>query len=239
MSIFKTRQPLVLLGLSIALFSCASNEIGQSKDVNQETIYQQYFMEYDAGEDECKMTAQFRFAGEDGTTLELNSPSKFECDGIAAKVDSGGFSGAYYRIHIPAKKTLGTHQLSFTDFNKKVYQNEFVMDSFYLANVPAVVDRAAPALVYFKAPVLQGDDYIELESDGTDSSFSINYHANDKNGYITIPAKELQRQNKNEFSVVATLYRKIPLQQQTKEGGLISIMQRTKPAKITISNPAQ
>lgn len=235
----KPNQQLAFVASLTLLVSCASNEIGQSKDVNQETIYQQYLVEYDASENECKMTAQFRFAGEDGTTLELNNPSKFECDGIAAKVDSGGFAGAYYRINIPAKKHLGTHQLSFTDFNKKVYQNEFVMDSFYLANVPAVVDRAAPALVYFKAPVLKGDDYIELASEGTDSSFSVTYHTNDKNGYITIPAKELQRQKKNEFSVVATLYRKIPLQQLTKEGGSINTIQTTKPTKITISNPAQ
>lgn len=239
MTTFKTRQQLTFLAFAIVLFSCASNEIGQSKDVNQESIYQQYSIAHNEGEDKCEITAQFRFAGEDGTTLELNKPSKFEFDGNEIKVDSGGFAGAYYRINIPGKKYLGTHRLLFTDYNNRAYQNEFVLDSFYLKDVPAVVDRAAPALIHFKAPALQGGDYIELESEGTDSSFSFSYQSTDKNGYITIPVKELQRQKQSEFSIIATLYRKLPLQQQTKEGGTITTTQTTKPVKVIISNPVQ
>ncbi len=239
MPIFKTWQLLTFSSAAIVLFSCASNEIGQSKDVNQETIYQQYGIAHIEGEDKCEITAQFRFAGEDGTTLELNEPSKFEFDGYETKVDSGGFAGAYYRINIPGKKYLGTHKLLFTDFNKKAYENEFVLDSFYLKDVPAVVDRSAPVLIHFKAPALQADDYVELESEGTDSSFSFSYQATDKKGYITIPVKELQRQKQSEFKIIATLYRKLPLQQQTKEGGIITTTQTTKPVKITISNPVQ
>lgn len=53
----------------VFIHSCASNEIGHSKDVNQDEINQGYFIEYDEATDKTEITAFFRFAGANGTTL--------------------------------------------------------------------------------------------------------------------------------------------------------------------------
>ncbi len=49
--------------------SCSSNEIGNSKDVAQDKIFQQYKVEYKEGDNQLSCRAQFRFAGRNGTTL--------------------------------------------------------------------------------------------------------------------------------------------------------------------------
>lgn len=224
--------------VAILLGSCASNEIGQSKDVNQETIYQEYQFAYNESDKEAGLFSQFRFAGENGTTLILNSPSKIEYNGVTLGVDSNGFAGAFYYANIPLAKVIGRHSVVFTDYNNKKYENHFSVDSFYLTDVPATISKRAPALIKFKAPALGGDDYIELESEGTDSSFSVTYKAGEKATCITIPASELQRQKKDELFVKPTLYRKMGLQQQAKEGGKITTKQTLKPVKLQLVEEA-
>ena len=238
MNIHQRYRFISFFSAAVLLASCASNEIGQSKDVNPETIYQQYRLEYNENEKGAEMIAQFRFAGENGTTLVLTGPSKFEYDGAAVVVDSSNFGGAFYRATVPWEKLIGKHTLLFEDIDKKKYENSFLVDSFRVADVPQSVSRRVPALIKFKAPVLQGEDYIELTSDGTDSSFTVKQVAGEKGDYITIPVEQLQRQKKNEFFLIATLYRKFNLQNQTKEGGAITTTQKTKPIKIQLKEEA-
>ena len=83
---------------------------------------------------------------------------------------------------------------------------------------------------------MQGDDYIEVGTSNTDSSFSVTHSATDAGNFITIPAKELQRQKVKELTLEATLYRRIPLQQNTSEGGSISIRYALKPIKIKLAD---
>jgi hypothetical protein len=227
-------QFATIFAIAFLLASCSSNEIGLSKDVNQETIYQEYRLEYGAQEKEALLFAQFRFAGENGTTLVLTAPAQLEYNGSVLKVDSNGFSGAYYSSAVPLKKVIGLHTLVFTDGEKRKYTNSFTIDSFSVGPVPATVSKYAPALLPFKAPALHGEDYIELNSEGTDSSFSVKYTVNEKGNYITIPVSELQRQKGNELLLVPTLYRKFKLQQQTKEGGEITTVQTLLPIKLTL-----
>ena len=220
--------------LMVLTGSCASNEIGESRDVNQETIYQQYRVEYDENDKKASLFAQFRFAGEKGTTLILSDPSKLEFNTAVVKVDSSDFSGAFYRLEFPREKVMGRHTLVYTDLNQKKYENTFSIDSFYLLDVPATISKKAPALIRFKAPALQQDDYIELDSEGTDSSFSVKKTSANPGEYITIPVAELQRQTKSEIWVVPTLYRTTRLQQQTKEGGEIITRQTLRPVQLKL-----
>jgi len=225
---------LVSISLLLTLGSCASNEIGQSQDVKQETIYQQYDITYDENDNKTELVAQFRFAGVNGTTLVLNKPSKFELDGIELKVDSNDFSGAFYKTEIPGNSSFGKHQLLFTDIDKKKFENGFTIEPFRLSNVPLVVNRQAAATIQFEAPPLQADDYVEIGSDNTDSSFTIRHLATDSGSSIIIPVEQLQRQKGATFSISAMLYRKVALGQQSKEGGHIKIIQLTKPVAVKI-----
>ncbi len=228
------KQFIGFFAIVFLLTSCSSNEIGQSKDVNQETIYQEYRLAYNETEKEASLFAQFRFAGENGTTLELNNPAKLEYNGTVLKVDSNNFAGAFYNTAVPLKKLIGQHKIVFTDGEKRTYENSFTIDSFYIRAITDAISKSAPALIKFRAPALEGEDYIELNSEGTDSSFTVKFTAAEKEDYITIPVSELQRQKGNELVVVPTLYRKIKLQQQTKEGGEITTIQTLQPVKLKL-----
>ncbi len=233
---FLTKSFRIVPFVSVLLMigSCASNEIGQSRDVNQQTVYQQYDVQYDEAGNTATLTAWFRFAGVNGTTLVLNEPSRFECDGETIKVDSSEFSGAFYKTVLQADRSLGRHRLVFTDIDKKRYENEFSLDRFQLEQVPASIRRADSVNIFFEGPALEGKDYIELTTDNTDSAFNLTHLATDQGNYITIPAAQLQRQKGKAFSLYATLYRERPLLRQTKEGGLISTRQSTRPVSIAI-----
>lgn len=230
----KTKLTSAMFFLPFLLTHCASNEIGQSRDVNQEAIYQQYHVECDMAAGTAYIMAQFRFAGENGTTLVLSNPSKLEYNGMQLLVDSNGISGAFYRKNLSLQEVWGTQQLEYTDFNKTSYKNNFWIDSFYLYPVNEPISRLVPAHLYFKAPKLNPDDYIEVSSIGTDSSFTIMYNADNAENFISIPVEELQRQKQTELNLTATLYRRLPLQQQSREGGAITIVQSVLPVLILL-----
>ncbi len=237
MTVIKNYLPVVCLSLSFVFASCSSSEIGESKDVNQETIYQDYRINYTEGEndDKVEVWAQFRFAGDKGTTLALTKPSGISFDGTAIKVDSNSYSGAFYRINLPAKKFFTTHHFAFTDISNKKMENDFSFDNFRLVNVPATAAATQLLNISFETTALQGDDYIELKTIDTDSSFMVKHLAADSGNIIIIPVKELKRQKGKALSLSASIYRKISLQQQTKEGGKIVIIHSLKPVKIALS----
>ena len=56
----------------------------------------------------------------------------------------------------------------------------------------------------------------------------------DKGNFITIPAEELRRQKVKALTLEATLYRSIPLQQSTGEGGKMTLRYTLKPVKIKL-----
>jgi len=71
-----------------SLLACTSNEIGNSKDVNPDTIWFDYRISGEEGKEEVTTMLQFRFGGENGTTLVLNEPAGVELDGARIKGDS-------------------------------------------------------------------------------------------------------------------------------------------------------
>ncbi|MEP6677542.1 MAG: hypothetical protein ABJA78_20440, partial [Ferruginibacter sp.] len=85
----------LLTVIIISAASCSSDEIGNSKDVSPDTIYQQYSITYNESESSADIFVQFRFGGSKGTTLVLNEPSSIQFDGTMIKVDSGGYKGAW------------------------------------------------------------------------------------------------------------------------------------------------
>lgn len=233
---FKNKILPVLIPFVVTFTACSSNEIGESKDVAQDKIYQSYTVNYFEQNNKLTIFAQFRFAGPNGTTLVLNKPSEVSFDNNILKVDSSTGRGSFYFYNpqSPANDFYGKHQFTFTDINSKKLENSFSFDSFTLINIPAAVTKNQPFNLNFETTALQGDDYIEVGASNTDSSFSVTHNAADAGNFITIPAKELQRQKGKELTLEATLYRKIPLQQSKIEGGKIEISYSLKPVKIKL-----
>ncbi|MES2429668.1 MAG: hypothetical protein V4556_01950 [Bacteroidota bacterium] len=214
--------------------SC-TNEIGNSKDVAQDKIYQNYDVKYVEGNDQVEISAQFRFAGKNGTTLVLDSPSRFEIDSNLIKVDSNTYRGAYYETQRPASVFGRNHSVHFTDINNKKYTNEIAFDEFTLDNVPESALKSQPLNIGFKNAILNENDYIEITSVDSDSSFSITHSYKENSSSILIPAAQLQRQKAKKLTLSATLYRMVPLKHITLEGGMMSVTHTLKPVTIKLN----
>ena len=232
MNFLKTTT-LLLIASSI-FAACTSNEIGESKDVAQDKIYQSHAVNYTEGNETAEVFSQFRFAGRNGTTLVLSQPSQLKFDGETIKVDSGDYSGAYYKILKPASGFYGKHSFTFTTTDNKTYTNSFSFDGFKLVNVPATASKTKDLLIPFEAPPLKGDDYISIYAVNTDSTFNISHNYADGNA-VKIPVEYLKKQKGNELTLEASITRKPNLQQATPEGGHLIIEHRLKPVKITLT----
>ena len=81
-------------------YGCSNSEIGESKDVAQETIFQQYSIRYNEGDEKATLNAKFRFAGINGTTLVLSKPSSIQFDNITLAVDSNDIEDSNSMQHM-------------------------------------------------------------------------------------------------------------------------------------------
>lgn len=221
--------------LAAAFNACTSNEIGESKDVAQDKIYQTYSVSYTEGDAAAELYSQFRFAGRNGTTLVLSSPSQVAFDGEQIKADSGDYSGAFYKVSKPAAGFYGKHSFVFTTTEHKTYTNSFSFDGFKLVNVPATASKKQDLLLPFETTALKGDDYINVRSVNTDSSFDVSHNYADGNA-VKIPAEYLKKQKGNSITLEAAITRKPPLQQVTPEGGSMEIEYRLKPVTIKLTD---
>src|SRR4026208_2066694 len=97
------------------LFSCTSNEIGNSKDVNPDAVFFDYKIWAEETREDVTVNLQYRMGGKNGTTLVLDAPSKVLFDGEELELDSAKVTGAYYELQRPFASFAGKHTISFTD----------------------------------------------------------------------------------------------------------------------------
>lgn len=214
--------------------SCTSNEIGNSRDVTQDKIYQSYSIDYTEGDPVAKVFCQFRFAGSNGTTLILSQPSQVQFDAELIKADSSDYSGAYYKLNKSIDGFWGNHSFTFTDTHNKTFTNRFSFDECKLVNIPATASKAKDLMLPFKTPALQIDEYINVAAVNSDSTFSISHSYKDGNSII-IPAEYLKKQKGTTLILEASIFRKPALQQTTTESGVMVIKYRLRPVKITLT----
>jgi hypothetical protein len=226
----------LVFGICVLLFvaACTSNEIGNSKDVAQDKIYQEYTLLYNEGDETVIASAVFRFAGVNGTTLVLNKPAKIELDNEELKVDSNHFRGAYYEVSKVSSQWMRKHEWKFTDINGKVFSNEFSFDEFGWDNIPASVSKKQDLQLNFKTTELGAGDYIEISTVDNDSSFTITQQEFVKPFTVIIPAAQLQQQKTSSIKIEATRVQKVKLQQLTYEGGEFTTRYSLKPISIQL-----
>ena len=203
---------------TLIFFSCSSNEVGNAKDVNPESIYFEYKVWGDEGNDDITVMLQYRFAGKNGTTLVLENPSKVELDGDSIKVDSSNMDGAYYEIIKPAKDFVGKHTITFTNLENKQYKEDFDFKPISLrTRIPNEVKRGD---LTFDIDGLEPLDYVRvLLTDTSFESRDINWVDTVKNGRVTISAEDLK--NVMNGPIHLELIKEIdkPIKNGTKEGG--------------------
>jgi hypothetical protein len=215
---------IAFLFLSCIIFfvSCTSNEIGNSKDVNPESIYFDYRVWGDEESGDITVKLQYRFAGRNGTTLLLEDPAKVELDGVAIKADSSKMSGAYYELTLPVKEFAGKHTILFTDINGKEYKEEFSFQPISLrTNVPPVISRGD--LVFDLDGLAPRDYVVVMLSDTASFSEGISRIDTVKNGHILITKEELERLKNGPIQFEISKDDEKRIKNGTREGGKLSI----------------
>lgn len=212
---------ILISTLTFSFISCTSNEVGNSKDVNPESIYFDYKVWGEEGDDDVTVKLQYRFAGANGTTLVLDEPAKVELDGDVIKADSSAMSGAYYEILKPVKDFTGKHLIIFTDLNKKQYKEEFDFQPISLrTEIPNEVNRAD---LVFDLNGLDPLDYVRVVlMDTAFHSEDINQIDTVKNGRIIIKADDLKKVVNGPVHLELTKETDKPVKNGTKKGGNLS-----------------
>ncbi len=213
----------LILTFVLFLFSCTSNEIGNSKDVNPDAVFFDYTVLADEGGENVTVNLQYRMGGKNGTTLVLQDPSKVLLDGEQLKVDSAKVTGAYYEVQKPIASFSGKHTISFTDLNKKEYTEEFEFAPFTLEpNVPALLERCD---LVFTFKGLESVDVLSVTL--TDTSFQSTDITNDtdtvRNCRLVIASHRLSALVNGPINL--QLYKEVdkPIKNATKEGGKLHI----------------
>lgn len=210
--------------LIFILLSCTNNtEIGSGKDVDPESIYYDYRVWAEEGKDDVTVMLQYRFGGEDGTTLVMEEPGKVVLDGVELTADSARLTGAFYEMVKPVKEFLGPHTIVFTDRNKKEHREEFQFQPFTLAAEFPEKLKKEPFTVKLKdfpsAPTT-----IQLTM--TDTSFAskdVNEEILIERGEIRIDSNKLKKLTTGPVSFEIFWDNERPVKNASKEGGRLLI----------------
>jgi hypothetical protein len=213
----------LMLAVTIFAFSCKEEEVGNSTDVNPETIFFDYKISGEEGRDYVTCMIQYRYGGDDGTTLVLAEPSKVELDGEELKVDSAKYTGAYYEVQKPLAQFAGQHTITFTDAAKKQYKEEFRFQPLSLRDeLPEKVKRDSFSIYLnevepgtrvryvLTGTAFQSDDINEVQKMSGD-------------GRIILTKAEMEKLKPGPVTLLLTLEEERPVKKGTKEGGRISI----------------
>jgi hypothetical protein len=203
-------------------FSCTSNEIGNSKDVNPDAVYFDYRIYGDEKDENMTVYLQYRMGGKNGTTLVLNEPAKVKLDGEEIKADSAKLSGAFYEVEKSRKSFEGKHEIIFTDLNNKEHKEEFSFTPLKLrTNIPAVINRGDLA---FDFDGVEQNEYIRVVA--IDTSFhsrDINEIDTVSNGRIVIKADHLKNIVNGHITLQFSKELEKALKNGMREGGRISV----------------
>ncbi len=213
---------LSLTSFLLIFISCNSNEIGKEKDVDPESIYFDYQVRGEEGDDHVTVLLQYRFAGENGTTLTIDEPGKVELDGEVIKVDSSKMTGAYYELQRPVSTFEGKHRISFTNRDGKKYTEEFVFGTLSLT--PSVPDSIKRGSIVFQVNGLAESDRVRVLM--TDTSFTgegINRLETIRDGQIVISEADLSGLANGPVQLQLIKETEKDVKNGTTEGGRISI----------------
>lgn len=205
----------------INLVSCKSNETGNAKDVNPETIYFDYQVSGDAGNDYVTVKLQYRFAGPNGTTLLLEAPSQVTLDGTVIPADSSKMNGTYYEVMLPAASFNGRHRIVFTGPDEKTYAEEFVFTAFGVrSGLPDTLTRGDWEL---ELDGVQPADRVEVML--TDTAFGsdgITRVDTLREGKLLIRESDLNQLASGPITLLLSRETDRPVKNGTREGGRIT-----------------
>jgi len=165
----RTFMSIVLLGL--LLVSCKSNETSDSDKVAQSEIYQSYFVEYDASQNEFEASASFRFGGENGTTLRLVDKSNIAYNNSPMNAQTSGWTGTSYVYK--RNGTVGVeHTFLYVNNDKESFKNTIpLMLAEPILKNPAISKSKGVVISWTGMPLSSKDKIEILISDSSQTHY--------------------------------------------------------------------
>ncbi|MEI2756451.1 MAG: hypothetical protein V9F46_08330 [Chitinophagaceae bacterium] len=215
-----------LFFLSIAsffLFSCNDAEIGSANDVEADAVFFDYRISGEAGNPEVTALLQYRFGGENGTTLTIDKPGSVSIDGETIKVDSTRITGAYYELQKPVETFTGNHFIEFINQKGKKYKEEFTFQPFSFAEaIHDTIHNGALSLPLLG--VKDGDRIQVVISDTVFGSNGIEHELAVKGGRIIINKEDLSKLASGPVNMELVKENNRPILNGTPEGGKLVII---------------
>jgi len=127
-----------LSSLSFLLISC-STATDKCTNVNQARIHQSYSVDYDQEKNKTSVSAQVRFGGSSGTTLENDGKCKFEHNLYSLSINS--FLGTSYEA---SRTGLDLdHTFTFTNNEGQTYSNSASILAIAFSSPPTFISKAS------------------------------------------------------------------------------------------------
>lgn len=200
--------------------SCA-NKKQNGNDVNPESIYFDYKITANEGDDNFTVMLQYR-DGESGDAFSIKENGKVMLDDEPFPEDSTKMTGAFYEMYKPVDGFSGKHSIVFTDLNKKEYKEEFNFSPVVLKTF--VADTILRNELVFEFGGLDSEDYIRVLM--TDTSFfnnGINRVDIVKNGRLIISKADLENLANGPIQLEFIREHDSPVKNGTNEGGRLQV----------------
>ncbi|HRH61193.1 MAG TPA: hypothetical protein PL045_11515, partial [Chitinophagaceae bacterium] len=186
-----------------------------------------YLVTADNEQDSISFRAQFRFAGENGTTLVLSSPGYISFDGMEVPADSSKYEGAYYEKHFHKDGFAGNHSIIYTDLNGNQHKEEFKFHKITCSEDFAAVSKKKNWVIHLSG----ADEADKVDVSISDTSLSNNaIELKDVQAAkpITISADQLKELKTGPLEIEIKQTKEIPLKNATQEGGTFQLFYHIK-----------
>lgn len=215
-----------------ALTACQSNETGNSGDVAQDQVYRKYEIDINEESSTATASADFRFAGENGTTLRLSSPAKITANGVELIEGKLLFGGVYYRTETNVPAGGNKVELVYTNQDEEVLSETYeggkatftgLSDTFYLGRnvmIPFTFSGGDPA-----------DNFELYISDGEDRNLSF-YASSNTEKYFEVPGSATDTLAQGTLRLRIVSHKRKNLDNHSTLGGTASFSCTYKPVNV-------
>jgi len=134
------KQLLTGLMAAVLLAACTDND-RRAPGPPPGAVFLDCRVSGEEGKEAVTCLAQVREGGREGRPLELPPPASVALDGVPLPGDSGGISGTFYEIMVPAEDFGGLHRLVFNDPAGKSHETIFSWAPFRMEELPGPLRR--------------------------------------------------------------------------------------------------
>ena len=151
----------------IILSACIDSPVNE-KQIGSESIFFDYKISGEEGNDSVTVMLQFRLGGAYGPTIGIEEPGNVRLDGQLIPADSSSLTGPFYQVTKHIKQFTGKHSIVFTNINNKKYKEDFTFKPFFL--VTKITDTIPRKKLVVDFSGLDPEDYVRILL--TDTSFA-------------------------------------------------------------------